>query len=145
MLSKCALVAVVLLQHAMGGPFAGWRHVLPLGIDLVSFDVPAGLLVLRKAELEHGEFDIRRVHGGRLMHVVIDGGLENTAVGEPIESYCLNGIHGVTNLKAGTRKILLHLPPDSNEYAFFFEFKEMDATARAILRTFHVRGVAARC
>lgn len=115
------------------------RRILLLGIDLVSIDVPVGLMALRKSELEHGEYNIRRARGQRVMRIVIDQGLDYSWVDYASTYYCVNGVEGVTNLKGGFRKVLLHLPPGGDDYRFYFEFRENDATAKAIMKTFQMK------
>jgi hypothetical protein len=114
------------------------RQINLLGRQLVSIEVPSGLLVLLKSELEHGEYDIRRVNGVQVMRIVIDDGLRYDVVDFSTTYYCVNGIEGVTVLKKGVRKILLHLPPEAEGYRFYFEFSEKDATANKVMSSLHL-------
>jgi hypothetical protein len=59
--------------------------------------------------------------------------------------YCVNGIYGVTLLGKGVRKIHLRLPPEGQQLQYYFEFSEHDRTARAIMKTFRIRGLRRRC
>ena len=142
-----ALIVFVTLSVALyrTGSAACARAIQLLGRDLISINVPPGLLILRKSELEHGEHEIRRVNGARVMRIIQDGGLGYEMVNHSTDYYCINGIEGVSTLQQGVRKVLLHLPPEADQYKFYFEFQDNDRTAGAIMKSIHVQGVYRRC
>jgi hypothetical protein len=78
------------------------------------------------------------------MRIIEQPRIDRSAVGYSTEYYCVNGIVGVTKEEYGLRKILLHLAGDTYEYGFYFESREGDATAAAIMQTFHTRA-SRRC
>ena len=123
----------------------GWRSV-PMQGRLIWIDIPSGLLFLRNMGFERADLSIERVSGGRAMSIVVQPGMDPDSTDmSSATRYCINGIYGVTLLRHRIRRILLRLPPEGEQLQYYFEFREDEATAGAIMKTFRIPLLRRHC
>ncbi|MEA2720192.1 MAG: hypothetical protein QOJ39_2056 [Candidatus Eremiobacteraeota bacterium] len=126
-------------------PHAGWLKIDLVGIGLIFIDIPSGVALLQKGGLERVDYDVRRANGNRIIRIIERPEFDRRVVDFSTKPYCMNGIDGVTTTRNGLRKVLLLLPEAGQNYEYYFEFREADRTAEAIMQTFRINGYHKIC
>jgi hypothetical protein len=138
------VTAILLLALIGSAPHRGWRLVY-LQFHLISIEIPTAYDLVPTTGFEHADFTIRK-EGRVAMHIAGAPGMAPDLVDLPgAKRYCVNGIYGVALVKDGNRSVLLRLPPEGQQLQYYFEFKEHDSTAKAIMNTFRIRGLTRHC